>query len=272
MKYTGRTGEYIEINQLPEHSHLLEQNFIPGELALIWFQKDNNKIKVDNIDYTFQKNDIVFLTEFHKVELTNPSNAKFIKWNKEFYCILNHDSEVGCKGILFYGSPNLPFISIDKEKLETLKSVWQMLEQEFKSSEMLKDEMLQMMLKRILILCTRIYKSQKDLDKLKNLNIDIIREYNFLVEQHFRDKHTVSEYAAMLNKSPKTLSNSFNKLGNSSPLQMIKDRKMLEARRLLAYTDKTVSEIGYEIGFKDVQSFSRFFKKEEGLSPVDYRN
>jgi AraC-like DNA-binding protein len=46
---------------------------------------------------------------------------------------------------------------------------------------------------------------------------------------------------------------------------------MLEARRLLWHTDKDVSQIAYEIGFNDIQAFSRFFKKHQGLSPSNFR-
>ena len=140
------------------------------------------------------------------------------------------------------------------------------------SKDSLQFEMLQMMLKRILILCTRVYRNQINFQVLENGNVDIIRDFNFLVEKHFRDKHNVAEYADLLNKAPKTLSNLFKKIGEKTPLQFIQDRLMLESRRLLRYTDKDISQIGYELGFNDVQSFSRFFKKQEGASPLEFRN
>lgn len=139
------------------------------------------------------------------------------------------------------------------------------------SKDNLQLEMLQMMLKRILILCTRIYKNQLDYQQIEEKQIDLIREFNFLVEQHFRTKHSVEEYALLLYKSPKTLANLFKKTGNKTPSQFIQSRIMLEARRLLRYTDKSISEIAYEIGYEDIQSFSRFFKKQEGESPSDFR-
>ena len=92
-----------------------------------------------------------------------------------------------------------------------------------------------------------------------------------MVEQHFKTKHTVSEYASLLHKSPKTLANLFSKLASKTPLQYIHERKLLEARRLLAHTDKSIQEIAYEIGFEDLQTFSRFFKKNESLSPIHYK-
>lgn len=101
--------------------------------------------------------------------------------------------------------------------------------------------------------------------------MDIVREYNFLVEQHFKTRHTVAEYADLLNKSPKTLANLFGKFTQSTLLQFIQERRMLEARRLLRYTDKSVKEIANDLGFEDVQTFSRFFKTNEKTSPTAYR-
>jgi AraC-like DNA-binding protein len=65
--------------------------------------------------------------------------------------------------------------------------------------------------------------------------LDMYEKYNYLVESHFKTKHQVADYAEMLNKSPKTLSNLFKKYNEKSPLQIIQDRTILEARRLLRY-------------------------------------
>ena len=139
------------------------------------------------------------------------------------------------------------------------------------SNDNLQLEMLQMMLKRLLIICIRIYKQQENFDRIDIVQSDIVREFNFLLEQNFREMHTVSEYAALLHKSPKTLSNLFGKVSDKTPLQSIQSRILLEARRILRYTDKSISEVGDELGFQDIQSFSRFFKKYEGKSPTEFR-
>ena len=141
---------------------------------------------------------------------------------------------------------------------------------EMQSKDNLQMEMLRMMLKRYLILCTRIYKEQEQFP-VDSQQSDLIREFNFLVEGHFRTKHTVAEYADLLNKSPKTLSNIFSKSGFKTPLQYIHERKMLEARRLLQHSERSIKEITFEVGFEDLQTFSRFFKKHEGVSPSEFR-
>jgi len=273
MKYIGRTDEYFEVVDIYEKINCeLLTNAAKSQLSLLWFTADDNKLIIDSVEYIFHTNQFVFLTEFHKVENKKVNGVKLMRFNRPFYCILDHDSEVGCKGILYYGSSNVPIISPAENEIEVLETVWKMLQLEMQSKDELQLEMLQMMLKRILILCTRIYKNQKNIQSVDLSKVDLVRDFNYLVEQHFREKHTVSEYAELLNKSPKTIANQFKKVNDKTPLQFIQERRMLEARRILRHTDKPISEIGYEIGFNDVQAFSRFFKKQEGISPTEYRS
>ncbi|SFA98105.1 helix-turn-helix domain-containing protein [Algoriphagus aquimarinus] len=272
MKFTGKTGEYFEAQEINDHNCLHLKETQPETLRLLWFTSDHNRIKIDRIPYTFNKNDIVTLTQFHQLEYEHINTVNLLRFNRPFYCILDHDSEVGCKGILYYGAAKLPIISAFGMELEVLQTAWKMASLEFEMEDNLQQEMLQMMLKRILILCARIYKNQPQHEELSKSQHDLVREFNFLVESHFREKHSVAEYADMLYKSPKTITNTFKKIGQKSPLKFIQERILLEARRMIYYTEKDVSEIGYELGFQDIQSFSRFFKNNEGCSPREYRD
>ncbi|MGY0041525.1 helix-turn-helix domain-containing protein [Pedobacter sp. NJ-S-72] len=79
-------------------------------------------------------------------------------------------------------------------------------------------------------------------------------------------------YAELLNRSPKTLSNLFAIYNHKSPLAVIQERIVLEAKRLLIYTDKSAKEIAYDLGFDDAAYFSNFFKKHNAFSPSDFRS
>ncbi|MGB0777946.1 MAG: helix-turn-helix domain-containing protein [Flavobacteriaceae bacterium] len=270
MLYTNVNDAFLEVSLINiDHKEQIEKSN-PSELMILWFQEDENFLMIDNIEHQFNKNDLLFLTEFHQVEVLELKQTKFIKWNQFFYCIVNHDSEVGCKGILFYGATCLPAISPNVDQLQSLQLMWSLLQMEMTSKDSLQEEVLQISLKKILVLCTRIYRNQhQQLDD--TVDVDLIREYHFLVENNFRKKHTVADYASMLCKSPKTLSNIFKKLGSKSPIQYIKNRRTLEAKRLLSYSKLSISQIGFELGFTDVQSFSRYFKRETGFSPVRFK-
>jgi len=271
MKFIGTTEEYLSLTTNDAESYNALTESVEKGLTILWFTQSNqNKLIIDGDEFVFSKNEIVFLTEFHKISIDNLENVKLLRFNRLFYCILENDIEVGCKGVLFFGASQVPIITIPEEDLEKFETLWKMFTLEMQLPDNMQRDMLQMMLKRYLILCTRIYKLKMQYP-LKNTDFDIVREFNFLVETHFKSIHSVTEYAELLHISPKSVSNIFRKLNSKSPLQFIQDRRMLEAKRLLIYTTKQIKEIAYEVGFEDIQTFSRFFKREEGISPSKFK-
>lgn len=271
MIYRGPNEEYLEVRDVDAQKEGKLPQLGPSELSLLWFEATPQNLLIDTVSHTFGSNQLVFLTEFHQVQLEQVSQFRLLRFNRPFYCIADHDSEVGCKGVLYFGSSNVPKVQLEEENVQVLDPLWRLLEKEMQAHDNLQLEMLQMLLKRLLILCTRLYKQQQDYLSLPESNLAVVREFNFLVEAHFRKKHTVAEYAELLHKSPKTLSNLFHKIGDKTPLAIIQERRLLEAKRALAYTQESISEIGYEIGFPDVQTFGRFFKRYAGCSPSEFR-
>lgn len=271
MVFKGKNNEFLQLVKItPFNQHLLVEKIDSG-LSVLWIKEDNTILNIDNKEYTFHKNQIISLTEFHSLEVISITELCLVKFNRPFYCILHNDSEVGCKGLLFFGAYQVPVIDLPLEEIEKFEILWKMFCIEMESKDDLQIEMLQMMLKRLLILCTRLYKEQNEVNNIDSQNLDLIREFNILIETHFRNKHTVAEYAELLNKSPKTLSNLFSKVYHKSPLQYIHERILLEAKRSLIYSEKPIKEIAYELGFEDLQSFSRFFKAKEHISPKDFK-
>ncbi len=271
MIFSGKAGEHLQLELIPHCQADFIEEQDKSELAFLWVL-EKSELSIDGLLYKLNPHEVVCLTGYHRIKVNLLPKAHFIRFNRPFFCILDHDSEVGCKGILFYGSSALPIIRLDEIGKSKLEALWNVFEMEMKEDpDPLQLEMLQMLLKRFIILCTRLYAQQSELQNLDSSKSDLVREFNYLVETHFREKHQVADYADLLFKSPKTISNAFSKLGEKSALSYIHDRITLEARRLLGYTDKPVKEIGYELGFEDIQSFSRFFKKNDGISPSDYR-
>lgn len=271
MIYQGKQNEYLEIQSIDANNYRSYRPVVTGALQLLWFFSDGNKMVIDDIPYTFNRNQIISLSQHHHVRYEEIISMKMLRFNAEFYCVLNHDSEVGCKGVLYYTPTIIPVILIEGPELVVMNNAWDLTDMELEMKDSLQLEMLQMQLKRILILCTRIYKKQGTMACVDDRQHDLIREFNFLVEMNFREQHSVSYYAELLHKSPKTITNTFKKIGEKSPLQAIHERLTVESKRLLQYTKKDVSEIGYQLGFENIQGFSRFFKKHVGMSPSDFR-
>ena len=272
MIFRGPSKEYLQLESQCNAEIFANRNDGTSLLSLLWIRNTPATLRIDGQWHSFEPHQVLCLTEFHQVKAGELHDAHLLCFNRAFYCILDHDHEVGCKGVLFFGAKQLPIFKIPDVALEQFEIVWKMFSLEMESADALQQEMLQAMLKRFIILCTRAYKQVENLSIVADSQMQLVRDFNFLVEQHFRKKHSVAEYAQMLHKSPKTLSNLFSKVIGKSPQQFIQERRILEAKRLLLYSLKPVKEIAYELGFEDIQTFSRFFKKIEKISPSDFKN
>ncbi len=242
-------------------------------LTIIWNRGEKQTVTVDEVTYQLPQNAIIPLMANQKYNITNVENLVVWQFNREFYCIVDHDKEVSCSGILFYSAGDMRILQPEKEEINKLELLLNVFVEEYETKDNIQAEMLRMLLKRLIIKLTRITKLQylPQNNGLNDNDLNIVRQYNLLVETKFRDYHKVKDYADMLHKSPKTLSNLFALYNNKSPLQIIHDRITLEAKRLLRYTDKSAKEVAYDLGFDEAPHFSRFFKKETGQSPSQFK-
>lgn len=216
--------------------------------------------------------EIISLTPTQYLTFIKGTGAIVYQFNREFYCIKDHDKEVSCMGILFFGNAVIPHVRLDQQEAQQYQTLHEILLAELENKDTIQAEMLRILLKRFIIKTTRLIKIQDHgiLEDLHYEKLQLLRNFNILVETHFRQEHRVSFYADQLYKSAKTLSNSFSK-HHKSPLQIIHDRIILETKRLLSYTEKSAKEIGFELGFDDPSHLSRLFKKHTGFSPSAFR-
>ncbi len=271
MVYKNDAKEILSLIELSKTNSDIVFDVHETDMTFIWNVEETLNITVDKVPYQLSKNQIIFLTEFHKVDGIDLDKARMLRFNQPFYCIVNHDNEVGSKGLLFFGATTIPIVTIADNDVKDFEITWDIFCREMDQQDLLQKDMLQAILKRMLILCVRSLKKSTQLNKLDKTQADIVREFNYLVEGHYTRHHDVAFYAAKLNRSPKTLSNLFSLASERKPLTIIHDRIMLHARRQIVYTKLSIKEIAYGLGFEDIQTFSRFFKNRQGMSPVQYR-
>jgi AraC-like DNA-binding protein len=253
---------------------LLESYKKTKQPDLYTFIRTNNyraEIVIDSIPYAIESNSVLALTVVQYFQFVSGKDLVVYQFNREFYCIKDHDQEVSCAGLLFFGNVHIPIMELNPNESRKFKILHEVFLDELETKDTIQAEMLRMLMARFIIISTRLLKSKEGFtETTKNTKIDLLREFNILVETHFKTARSVSFYADKLFKSPKTLSNTFAKL-NTSPLQIIHERIVIEVKRLLIYSDKTAKEIAFEVGFEDPSHLSRLFKKHTSLSPSDFK-
>lgn len=265
-------GEFFMHEKNPEFCGLGIAKLTEPLKTLVYNEGKQQKVTIDGIIYDFPEMSILPLVVNQKFDFEFPDQLIAWQFNREFYCILDHDTEVGCVGFLFYGINHPMFINLNEDEnieIQFLKSRFII---EWNSEDRFQGEMLRTLLKHLIIKITRLAKSQSEVYQcFSDDKLDIVRRLSVLIELNYKKEHSVKFYAEALNKSPKTLSNIFSLLKQQTPSKLIHNRITLEAKRYLNYTDKTTKEIAFELGFEDVSSFSRFFKRNTGMNISNFK-
>jgi AraC family transcriptional activator of pobA len=239
--------------------------------TIVFNQQEAQTVTIDQVPYTMHANTVLPLVTNQHFIFEHPEKLVAWQFNRDFYCIANHDKEVGCVGFLFYGIQNPLFIPLMPDELESIILIEKLCSSDMEIKDRMQGEMLRTLLKRLIITITRIAKKQtENYERFTEEKLDIVRMFNLLVECHFKTQHEVQFYANTLNKSPKTLSNLFAIFNYPAPSKLIQKRIILEAKRHLQFTDQSAKEIAYTLGFTSPAHFSRFFKQHTGHTISEY--
>ncbi len=239
---------------------------------IIWTKGDSCSLGVDGYRVFLKKNHLLFATPLNSLnfEIENKDIIVYA-FNREFYCIRDHDEEVSCNGFLFLGSSSPLSVELSDDEQRSFNLLYEFFLEEFDMVDHIQGEMLLVLLKRLLIKSVRIARKALPKEDMPKSKLDIIRKFSLLVEMHYRQKHKVVEYAELMNMSSKSLSNLFARYFKKSPLKVINERIVLEGKRLLTFSDKNINEISYSLGFDESSHFSKFFKAHSGMSPKKYK-
>ncbi|MEL7121742.1 MAG: AraC family transcriptional regulator [Bacteroidota bacterium] len=172
----------------------------------------------------------------------------------------------------FNASSKQPYVVLPKEEVNRIKSLFDCMLHEYDAKHDDYMKVLRSYLNIVLIEAKRVY----DVDFINRNKVDqnaslIVKNFEQLINQHYKEKHKVKEYAELLLLTPNYLNAVCNKITDKAAGELIRGRIMLEAKRMLLHENLTVAEIGHELGFEDNSYFCRFFKKYEGRSPERFR-
>ena len=252
--------------------HLQRNNYY----SLIWIKEGNGKLKTDFSQYSFERNSLFSFTPYQPFMFSsNGIKGIAIYFHSDFFCIHKHQTEVTCNGVLFNNIYQMPFILVDEALQNTLNKIIEQIKSEMQNPPGLAQyELLISFMKIFLISASRSKMQQQPHAvpaKGENKEPVILQNLKDAIENDFKTKHTPNEYAVLLNISPNALAKITKNHFNKTLTNLITERIIIEAKRELYLTNKSVKEIAYELGYDDEFYFSRFFKKNTDISPKVYR-
>jgi AraC family transcriptional regulator, transcriptional activator of pobA len=228
---------------------------------------------VDYQEYTLTKNTFFFISQgqLHFWATTNRENIRGYRlmFTEDFFQMNQTDNQFLFELIHLDNIYQNPLISVSPELNSFIFTYFELILQEFER-ENTYDKALQSLLYLLLSEVHRLLKSPLPSESTKHQAV-VFKQFTLLLETHFTKKWSASDYADALFMSVRHLNRIIQSITNQSLTQVIQNRTVLEAKRLLTFSDLTISQIAEQLSFEDAAYFARYFRKETQQSPSDFR-
>jgi AraC family transcriptional regulator, transcriptional activator of pobA len=242
---------------------------------IIWVKNGRGKHIIDEKTLKLKPHTFYFIAQgqIHDLLEANDMEGYLIRFANDFLPVSTLQSSAFYTS-LFIKVSAMNEITIPVVRLKEYEVLIQQLFQEYQKIDIHfgKQAIIQHLLLVLLIkLGQEIFTPTLDVSKETDTNKVIYHRFLSLLEEQYYKNHLLSSYALQLGIVTRKLSDIIKDFSGKSAKQLILDRAMLEAKRLLTYTDNNLKEITYNLGFEDPAYFSRVFKSQTGVTPVQYK-
>jgi len=230
---------------------------------------------------TFCLDEFRFPIESKKLFFTSPMQVR--KWEtdqvpkglvlifeEEFLGSFFNDSEFVQRLSYFNTTCKEPVLPLNDSDFEYLKNIFQNIEEEVVKPEKKDNHILRALLYQVLVWLNRQFLQSNSLSE--PVSGKYVFEFRKLVNQFFNDQHSVNFYADQLHVTSGHLNDVVKQNFGISAKEFIQNRVFLEAKRLLLYSQLSVSEIAWKLNFQDDSYFVRAFKNKVGCTPHSFKN
>lgn len=242
-------------------------------LYCIFIFQGVGQFAVDSVEFSFSGNTILFLAPYQKLLWLDEKAIPMylIQFHGDFYCIEYHKKEVACNGLLFNNVYLKPHITVSQAIHDEIISIFQKVKNEKEQFQSFSEAVVKTYIQLILALCSREKSLQLKNHEQEEVSDEHAAEFQSLMGKYFHVERTVNFYASELAITSNLLSKKVKRSYGKTPKELIRERVVLEAKKLLHLSYKSVKEVAAILHFEDEFYFSRYFKESTGLSPTHYR-
>jgi len=241
---------------------------------VLFLNKGSGFHVIDGNKYEIKPPCVFFMSpgQAHKIEFSNDIEGYIFIFTSEFYLINQSNQNRLIEFPFFFTirQDNPPLLLENSNDVQFLENLFRKGIDEIQERKQFSIDLLRSLLDLILTYCASIYNSEEQpLNKGKGHIV--VKKFFQLVEENYLDNLAVAEYADKMALTPSHLTQTVNQLTGKTSSQIIKSKQVLEIKRLLVHTNLNVSEIANRMNFPDQSYFTKFFKRETGISPLQYR-
>lgn len=238
---------------------------------ILFVKQGHGTHTIDFVTYDVKPCSIFFLTpgQVHSWDLSRDIQGFSIFFKPDFYLMdCNHKKLLDFP--FFHTMNTSPAMYLNCLIDPIVDQVITEIYNENKRAELGRENVVRAYLDILLIKLSRYYDSLKPSDQPVELTYRI-RELESLIDKHFIQMKQPSQYAELMSLTPKNLNSICKKGLQKTVSQLIQERVILEAKRLLLFSNQSIAEVAHKLGYGDNSYFTRFFRSKTQMTPDEFR-
>ena len=265
IKNKIETGKVIKVAPFKKDIRKTTPHKHNSYFEIIYLSKGKGFHTIDSRQYVVSPPVIFFVRkeQVHHWDLSNEPDGYVLILKKQF---VDGSFDKELKNLLAKVSS---FSSVYLKESKTIELLFEMLVGEYQPEENNNTAIIEGLLK---VLLSKMLELAKTIQNGKKSKSDLYSSFREILSQDKYIKNSVAHYARLLNTSPQNLNTICRKSSNQSAAEVLSEFIISEAKRLLYYTDMTVSEISLSLNFKDNSHFVKYFKRHTRYTPQSFRS
>ena len=262
----SRIGNYVQQHQHLQRAH--RHSFY----HLVLFTHGSGQQQIDFKNFEVWPNLIYFMVpgQVHSWNFTSKPDGYVINFSTSYFSGLLLNPTYLQQFTFFDGNPDQQVIHLQPEFCEKISQIFEEILSEGELNVVQNDDFVKLTLLRLFTEIARVSTSQQKTIG-NSYNYRLIKNFTTLIDENFATLKLPKQYAALLYVTPNHLNAVCNDLLGISAGKLIRDRIILEAKRLLINVDLRVNEIAEKLNFQDQSYFVKFFKRYENITPDKFR-
>lgn len=239
---------------------------------IVLFTKGGGQHSIDFERYDVQPHQVYYMApgQTHTWEFDADTDGYLINFNESFFTSICHNPHFVRDFPLFNTISSGSVNTLDMACCAALEQTFEQMLEEFENGGEYIMDILRGMLIIILVRLSRVVPNTFQ-EGVSRHNLTLMHEFEKLIEQWYREKRLPKAYAELMFITPNHLNALTNSVVGKSAGELIRERILLEAKRMLANSDLMVGQIAEALNFEDNAYFTRFFKKYLGTTPEKFR-
>ncbi|MCZ2495176.1 helix-turn-helix domain-containing protein [Xylophilus sp. Kf1] len=239
---------------------------------LLWMSEAEGTHVLDFEHYAARANTVFFVSpgQLHAWESTIPPRGFVVNFSADFLVRMFPRAGDIASLPFFRIATSAPVLHLTQDQHDDLQPLLLEIEREFRSDAEARMDVVQAYLLVLLTRLRRLSPGRAE-EMASPQRHALTRRFQLLVDRHYLEFERLGDYARGLHTTERQLADAVRQTLGKTAGQVIQDRRMLEAKRLLCNTAMGVAEVGFALRFEDHAYFSRFFKKQAGVTPLEFK-